>query len=685
MSELSIALRLFFQALPPEIRILSIVIAAWFLGMSLWAGVGVIRARLRMQAIVRALGSVEQLPMSQREHGLSLGGSASLREALSAYEATPWWEAVKATMVEYDTGVPRTIEPMNAPAPSRRDVQNYTGVFVTTPLDQVISMERLVGTPSWHRFYRLVPGVTTSLGLFGTFLALLLGLAGVEVMPDSTVVGTDVLINNLSGKFFTSVGAIALGVMALLFESVIQRSLAVGRHTVVESLDRRLPMLTTNRLLVEMHVLAKSQARSLDSINSDFALELGNLFRDSVAPAMAAQVTSSMASELGAGLTPLLKELRESLERLTETVHRLESSKQESVVGEVRAVVSSINDSLNATLNAMGAQFREALGSSTQEQFGDLRRILEGSTTALEGMTDSFRSLRDGLSEVVENAKSATATQFESGSAQIQRMQEMMESLIGGLQSSATHNVSAVSAALSEAVAGLSSQMLELGVQVSAAVRNSAEQSASASTRALSQAETWTKQTGDQLERILASMEAKASLLDSAAIRVGESRLALEEGLRGASSALESLISASAQVRGYTKDLAEAQGELSAGQQAQRQVADRARELLEEVRVINGGHQSLLAEQQRLLSAYQAAMSSLDEDLQQVLSTVSGEMRKYSEAMQRNFESVVEYGNTHIPEFTGTIKDGTAQLSEGLEELADAIEKATRRIGPENG
>src|SRR2546421_241 len=82
------------------------------------------------------------------------------------------------------------------------------GFFVTERVDESVGSAP-VGGEGWLVFAHAVPGVLTSLGLLGTFVALLIGLYGLQKNLDGTW-AIDPLVSNLSGKFVTSIVALAL-------------------------------------------------------------------------------------------------------------------------------------------------------------------------------------------------------------------------------------------------------------------------------------------------------------------------------------------------------------------------------------------------------------------------------------------------------------------------------------------
>ena len=88
------------------------------------------------------------------------------------------------------------------------------GVYLTRPAREILPEEEVIGTAYQGAFYRTVPGILTSLGLTFTFVAILMGLAGVSVLDvgegAKVVQGLEGLINSLSGKFLSSIVALIL-------------------------------------------------------------------------------------------------------------------------------------------------------------------------------------------------------------------------------------------------------------------------------------------------------------------------------------------------------------------------------------------------------------------------------------------------------------------------------------------
>src|SRR5207237_215971 len=128
----------------------------------------------------------------------------------------------------------------------------------------------------------------------------------------------------------------------------------------VRAVGRTLPLLTEARILLDIQRQSIKQSTALGHISADVVDKFAHVFREDLAPLFAAGISSSMANQLHAEMGPTLEDLRGAMQALTATVERLEQTKQESVVGELRGLVDSLESTLRDTLGDMGRQFQQA-------------------------------------------------------------------------------------------------------------------------------------------------------------------------------------------------------------------------------------------------------------------------------------------------------------------------------------
>ena len=82
---------------------------------------------------------------------------------------------------------------------------------------------------------------------------------------------------------------------------------------------------------------------------------------------MSAGVAEKMQSEF----RPTMQQMNETLESLKAAIVRLETSKQESVSGEIRTLMLSPETSLVGALSKMGEDFHSALAGAASQEFGN--------------------------------------------------------------------------------------------------------------------------------------------------------------------------------------------------------------------------------------------------------------------------------------------------------------------------
>lgn len=640
-------------------------IGVLFLGLLAAAAWQAFSAVRELRAVTRLLERVPAVPAANRASGQSLEAWDRLQQTASGLPARArgWWPTVGEAVEKYTSA------------------EGQDGFFVTQPMETVLTED--VVSSAYYRSagFHHVPGILTSLGLLGTFLALLIGLSGLHVQSDSRVVGIGNLIANLSGKFLTSVVALGLSVLFLLFDLYIFQP-AIRRHwaRLVRVLAGRLPYLTPARLLLDIQRLNVKQAKSLSNISAEFIGKFTEVFRADLAPMFAHGISNAMATQLQNEMGPTLERLASTMADLTGTVQRLEASKQESVVGELRGLTESLEHSLRTTLAEMGAQFRDALSASTRDEFGQLAGVVQGSAGVLQSMTTSFASMESTLRTIVEEARSSTSAQMSASVEQTERLNQMVEALMVRLNTAANQNFESVGAVLTTIVGRLSDRVSELSEDLVATVQAATRDSRNAANATLEQAGSWTAKTGAQLEDLLTTLKAKSVDFE----RAGETLLAaeqtLERTLAQSNTALSALGQASGEVRTYTTSLAGLQRQLEDGQKTQLSLATLAQESVAKLTTTTVRQEELLERYRATVEQYQHLYSGLDQELDRSLSTILTKMDAYTKGVERSFEAVLRTANQHFPDIASTLQDANDRLRQQLDDLTEVLETGTQRL-----
>ncbi|WP_291980617.1 hypothetical protein [Luteitalea sp.] len=307
----------------------------------------------------------------------------------------PWWDAVRPTVTTYET------------YDRRKDPQ--VGYFVTESVEESVAGASRAGD-RWLAVAHVVPGVLTSLGLLGTFVALLLGLRGLQKTAEG-IWAIDPLVANLSGKFVTSIVALALSVVFVLIELTTRTVVVRARHQLAQALSRVLPLLSTSHLLLNahresvrrgdtlqelsrlaeaqttvlkaLHVVGERQVAQLEHFNTDLAVSIG--------------------SAMDARLVPVLERLLQS----TNDLHSIQAGLGEELFKEVGnkisgAVSGAAGQEMRAMTEAISESIR-SLNEAAQAMRDGQSKLVEVTSAIIGQMNHSFGENSTRLNDVTEN------------------------------------------------------------------------------------------------------------------------------------------------------------------------------------------------------------------------------------------------------------------------------------------
>lgn len=630
--------------------------------------------RRRGNRIIAALGASATADDNERRFG---------RPKVVFEKITLALDALGAEHASVAGSIKRAIEPYDDEKRPGRLTDTETRYFLTrTPAELITSGAAWGGFPS--AFYRTVPGVLTSLGLLGTFVALLVGLNGLRLVSSSgTVDGLENLISNLSGKFLTSIVALALSVVFLLVEMLYsQPRLRRIRDQITSALSDAFPILSETRILLDIQRNSVKQATAVSHISADFVSNFSQAFRNDVAPVFAAGLSASMANQLQAELGPTLQELRIAMHSLTTTVERLEQGKQESVVGEIQVLVDALERTLRETLGDMGRQFQQALSGSTKDEFGELANVIKGSASVVGEMNAGMVLVQSTLQAVADSAKQSSSEQMAAGFEQTQRLNTLVEGLMVRLNETASQNYDQMSGTLTLVVTALSEKVTQLSDDLVKTVGAATERSQDAATHTLQQANDWSTTTREQIAELLASLREKSDRFDKAGDTLLEAQGLLQGTLDQNHRALAALGAAAGEVKTYTAGLAGVQRQFGEGQQAQLQLATLARESIGKLADAGQRHEEFLTRYHATFEEYRSVFEGMDKEIGRTLETILERLQAYNRSVETNFKTIVDSANIVMPRMANVIKVSTDELKEHLDELSDVIEKSAARIAP---
>jgi hypothetical protein len=338
------------------------------------------RVGSRLSSLTNTLKAIGEGAASRQRDGLSLATLDEIRSRCEALDegSRSLWTAINSHVEQYTS--PEEVE----------------GWFLTERPRDVLPYEAVITKQFHSAIFSAFPGILTGAGLTLTFIAILLALYGVHYDKANTVdpiTGIDTLINGLSGKFLSSIVALVLSILFTLYEKTAVRRLRTRYESMIATVSQAIPSLAQSRILLDIQRFAAKQTVSVSHISSEVVDRLVGAFNAQVVPALADGMSSGVAEKMQSEFRPTMQQMNDTLEGLKTAIVRLELQKQESVTGEIRALMASLEESLVGALSRMGSDFHNALTGAASKEFGNVQGTLEATRQMLSDMNAQFGAM----------------------------------------------------------------------------------------------------------------------------------------------------------------------------------------------------------------------------------------------------------------------------------------------------
>jgi len=445
-----------------------------------------------------------------------------------------------------------------------------------------------------------------------------------------------------------------------------------------------LPVLMPTRIQLDIQMYAARQAISMSNISSDFVNKFTGVFETQIAPAFAAGVSDELAQQLQKEFRPTMQHMTATLERLQGAIERLEALKQESVTGELRTLLQSLESSLRTSLDEMGRTFHTSLTTAATEEFTSIAGTLRSTGQALQGMNTQFDRLQVALDAVIQEARRTTESQLATGREQLESMTRLMESLMLRLNESAQSNVDAVTASLAAVVHDLAGKVSLLSEDMVTAVTKATVDSQQTTHAVVATASQWSESTAKRLESLVGGIEARSEDFRTAGKMLLAAHDAIRQTLQENHQALTAIRSLTNQLDTLTVGLVGIGKVCKDQQDVQLSTVSLSNQATTNLKTIIETtlerHESLLREYKATFEKYHSVFTGLDEQLGLVFNSINDGMLKYNSTVEANFRGIVDAANKTIPPMAQALKAETDQLAEKLEDLSDVLDKGIERL-----
>lgn len=527
-------------------------------------------------------------------------------------------------------------------------------VHNTRQADEFFKEDAIIGPNINLRWYASLPGIFTSIGLASTFIAILLGLASVHV-NNGDVAGIDGLVNNLSGKFITSIAALLSAVIFTIIEKRLVNNIHQAYQGFIEIFNCRFARMPAERLLQDIRHDIQQQSIAFRQFGTDLSGHLKESLREGMGP---------------------------MTQRLVEAIEKLELQKSES---------------METAVGGMLDEFKSKLMGSTSSEFQSLAGTLAQTVALLEQMNQAGQKSQAQTAEMIATFDHLIKRQSAAGEETLSALSNTLEGILIKLHDASATSATSLSQSMAtvlERIEQATTNQLNVNAQRTEAlmaltqqtVREMQEMLAHSSTTVestvsglIDRSSTTSQQTAESMALVIAEQNKTVEAIGAArthltealntfrdSVQHGADTLRqIENGSKSVSDGLTTIhlvTSKMATIQEYLQALsASIEGNTKSLTQGMHQVTDRL---------------------SRTVSEAERAFGELDKSIGGVLRQVNSNLENYSASVKSHLEKT-------IAQFDATLTNATKKLGgtvQALEEnLENIVELAQRAKAVENG
>jgi hypothetical protein len=503
-------------------------------------------------------------------------------------------------------------------------------------------------------FYTAVPTIVTGLGLLFTFLAILIALLDVRLV-NGRVQGLELLIQGLSGKFLSSIAALLCATIIVVVEKRLFYGLEKTRLNLVNKVNGIVPRLSPTKILVDLERNIAEQTNALRDFNT------------SLAPTLQRSLSESMG--------PTLQRMVAVIDELNQMMRAAEVQKQESITGSLDALLRNLEQSLNTTIERMGASFSQSLSGNTMNQFDKVAESLQGTAMLLESMNTQFSSTKNALNELIDYAKMSTAEQMSLGRGQVEELSNVLGSLMEQLKQTTDSSVGNMSATLTAVVHSLSSDVKTLSEQMSSTMKESSQQATGAASAMIERADSWSTRNAEQLATLLEKHQDQLDGIDKLRTVLDNSLSSFNQSLRQHSEIVSSLQSVAREVNGTVSSIRSASEEIKKVQGSLQTVATMSGEQISMLADANANQETTWLKISESMEQYKQAFGSVESSAGSLLTQITEHLSNHVQVTQNGYEELVKQSSEHFKNATERLGASVSELDEFLQELGEVLGK----------
>jgi hypothetical protein len=551
-----------------------------------------------------------------------------------------------------------------------------TDHFWTSESAETVFNEASVLEPRLNRnFYTAIPGMVTGLGLLFTFIAILFALLDVKLggPTNKQFTGLDKLVSGLSGKFLSSIVALFAATVFLSYEKRCLHNLTQSLRDLVAALNALVPRLTPAHLLDDIRrYMVEEQSATFKHFSSDLSVLLDDIRRYMEEQSAAfkhfnSDLSTKLKQGVEEGMGPTRDRMVGAIEELNQLLRATEAQKSDAITGSLEGLLQNLGHSLTSALASLSDRFAQTLSGSANQEFDQVVSTLGGTARLLEGMNAQFQTSQTALTELVSFARNTTVEQVALGKTQVEELTAVLRGLMTQMHQATDTSVNHITTTLTAVVHDLSTQVMELGQQMSQTVTASAGEATGAARDVIETAGQWSTRSAEQLAQLLEKhhsqldrvqdvqgtldatlVQFKGTLTEYATVTRHLSQIATQTS---------AMVTAAA---GSTKAIQEAREAIEHGAQLAASQVDRFKTIVDN------------------MQHYEAIFKRVEDAAGKLFGQIDQHLRNYQETTQDGFNNLTSTANDLFANASSRLGKTVDELDEHLQDLTEILGRIRR-------
>ena len=275
-------------------------------------------------------------------------------------------------------------------------------------------------------FWRIVPGLFVTVGLFLTFLGLVAALSVMNVGgADTTELqrGLDNLLKTASAKFIMSLTGLFCSILFTIVLRLGLGSIENSVHALCSRIELQLKFISLEDIAVEQLNAIREQREHFRTIGTELVAELGRPLREELPQAISKSIAEAIApmvervTQVGTeGVGTMVQDLSS---KFSEDVSAALASASDSIelagrkIGDLAARMDqssgNMNDQLLTSIASLTSTITD-IRKNTEESAAKTGEVFkEGAEKLLNVMSDTLREIRDNTGRGAEAIRDAAA------------------------------------------------------------------------------------------------------------------------------------------------------------------------------------------------------------------------------------------------------------------------------------